>query len=89
MGGFNEKVGQVDTTNAITLYVDGVEVDPADYTITLPNSVVFDSAPVSGEVTADFQFFYACRFLEDSLDFEKFADKLWNLQTMQFRSIIQ
>lgn len=65
------------------------EVDPADYTITLPNAVVFDSAPPSGTITADFQFFFACRFLEDSLDFEKFADKLWNLQSVSFKSIIQ
>ena len=65
------------------------EVDAADYTITLPNSVVFNSAPASGTITADFQFYYACRFVDDSMDFEKFADKLWNLQSVQFKSIIQ
>ena len=158
MGGFNERIGQVDTANTIKIYrtytqtatvpatpgpytitvanasgfvedlgvagltrVSGVpaagqysvdeltgtytfsaasegssvnityryEVDAADYTITLPNSVVFDSAPASGTITADFQFYYACRFVDDSMDFEKFADKLWNLQSVQFKSIIQ
>lgn len=66
------------------------QVDPADYEIVLPNSLVFNSSPPDGAIiTADFQFFFACRFLEDQLDFEKFADKLWNLQQVQFRSIIQ
>lgn len=89
MGEFHEKVGQVDTANTINVYVDGVLVDPADYTVTLPNLIVFDSAPASGDVTADFQFFFACRFLEDSADFEKFMDKLWTYQQCEFRSIIQ
>lgn len=89
LGGFNEVVGQVDTANAIQIYVDDVLIDPADYEVVLPNSVVFDSAPAEGVVTATFQFFFACRFMEDQLDFEKFADKLWNLQQVQFRSVIQ
>ena len=64
-------------------------VAPADYTVTLPNLFVFDSAPATGEVTADFQFFFACRFLEDQADYEKFMDKLWNLQECDFRSFPQ
>jgi len=64
-------------------------VDPADYTITPPNLVIFDSAPAAGVVSASFQFFFACRFLEDQMDFEKFMDKLWSLQECNFRSIIQ
>lgn len=162
MGGFNELVGQVDTTNTIALYYtltqsevvpatpgpytitvdnfpivedlgvmlgmtplvkvtgapatgqyavvlatgvytfnaaqegDAVdityryEVDDADYTIVLPNHVQFDTAPAEDViVTASFQFFFACRFLEDSLDFAKFMDKLWNLNQCNFRSVIQ
>lgn len=62
-------------------------VDPADYTLE-HNYVVFDSAPASGTISASFQFFYVCRFLEDEMDFEKFADKLWSLQTCEFMSIL-
>jgi len=65
------------------------EIDPLDYTVTLPNLVVFDSAPPTGTLTADFQFYFACRFLEDTLDFEKFYDKLWNLNECSFKSVIQ
>lgn len=64
-------------------------VDPADYTVTMPNLIVFDTAPTAGAVYADFQFFFACRFLEDQQDYEKFCDKLWNLQECDFRSFPQ
>lgn len=67
----------------------GYEIDSADYTITLPNLITFDSAPPAGTITADFQFFFVCRFLEDQVDFEKFMDKLWSLQQCNFRSLIQ
>lgn len=64
-------------------------VPSGDYDITLPNLITFDSAPPEGTLSADFQFFFVCRFLEDQMDFEKFADKLWNLQQCDFRSLIQ
>lgn len=64
-------------------------LDPLDYTVTEPNQVIFDTAPAVGTISASFQFFFACRFLEDEMDFEKFMDKLWSLQECNFRSIIQ
>lgn len=65
------------------------EVDNTDYEVTMPNLIVFDSAPSEGQIYASFQFFFACRFVEDQQDFEKFADQLWSLQECNFRSIIQ
>lgn len=65
------------------------EIDSADYTITLPNLITFDSAPPAGTLTGDFQFYFVCRFAEDQMDFEKFMDKLWSLQQCNFRSLIQ
>lgn len=87
-GSRGEPVGQIDTDNDINVYSDGVLVDPADYTL-YQNRVVFDSAPAGGEVlTADFQFFYVCRFLDDDMDFEKFMDQLWSLRSCSFKSIL-
>lgn len=63
-------------------------VPPADYTITMPNLVVFDVAPEAGIVSWTGQFYFVCRFIEDAMDFEKFADKLWSLQTCEFRSLV-
>lgn len=64
-------------------------VDPADYTVTMPNRLIFDTAPVAGIVSADFQFYFVCRFLEDAMEFEKFSDQLWSLQECAFRSLVQ
>lgn len=62
---------------------------PALYTITLPNLAVFTTAPAAGMlISADFQFFFVCLFQEDMLDFEKFADKLWQLQTVTFETAL-
>ncbi len=86
MGSFSERVGQVDTSNRIEVRVDGVAEDP---TIVLPNKVVFDTAPSPGAIiSADLQFFYVCRFLEDMVDFEKFYQDLWTLQTCNIRSVL-
>lgn len=90
LGEFREQVGQLDTANSLSVYVDGVLASPSDYTVVMPNSIVFDTSPDAGaEIRASFQFYYACRFMEDELEFEKFMDKLWNLQSVEFRSIIQ
>lgn len=64
-------------------------VSPSAYTVTMPNLIVFTSAPSTGKISSDCQFYFACRFVEDMMDFEKFADKLWSLQSCEFRSIIQ
>lgn len=73
--------------DAVVSYRYGV--DPADYTVTMPNKLVFDSAPPVGVVRASFQFFFVCRFREDDQEYEKFMNQLWSLQSCNFRSIIQ
>lgn len=64
-------------------------VPPSMYTVLLPNAIQFVSAPTATtEVTADFQFYFRCRFAEDQQDYEKFYDQLWTLQTCALRSVI-
>lgn len=60
-----------------------------DYTVTLPNQLVFASAVPDGTaVYVDCQFFFLCRFLDDTMDFEKFMNQLWSIGTVSFRSVI-
>lgn len=74
---------------AIKLFYD-FNIPSADYEIVMPNKLVFDVAPVAGlELWGDFQFYFVCRFDEDSHEYEKFMDKLWELQQCTFKSIIQ
>ena len=80
----------MDDSNDINIYFDDVLVDPADYSVTMPNRLIFDVAPDADVViTGDYQFFYVCRFAEDQIEFKKFMDRLWDLQECGFRSIIQ
>lgn len=62
-------------------------LDPATYTITLPNKVVFSSVPATGtRLYWTGQFFFTCYFEDDVADFEKFAKQLWELQVLTFHS---
>lgn len=87
LGGFVEKVGQVDVGKTLHVYRNGVLINPSAYTVTMPNLIVFSVAPAAGTITADFEFFFVCKFKADSMDFEKFADKFWQLQTIEFESV--
>lgn len=63
-------------------------VNPADYTVVMPNVVQFDVAPPNlATAYASFSYYFRCRFIEDISEFNKFADKLWDLSEMGFRSI--
>lgn len=59
-----------------------------DYTISMPNRVTFTSAP-TGNVYFSGQFFFVCRFMDDQQDYEKFLNKLWDLNECNFRSVLQ
>lgn len=91
IGTFAEKVGQVDNGHTINVYANGVlKTAGVDYNVVLPNHVVFVTAPAAGVViTADFQFFFNCRFQADMADFDKFAVNFWELQSLVFETVPQ
>lgn len=91
MGGFSEKVGQVDNGLTINVYDNGVLQTPGtDYNVVLPNLMVFTVAPTAGHaITADFQFFFNCKFSDDMADFDEFADHFWELQSLPFETVPQ
>ena len=61
-----------------------------DYTVTMPNQLVFGAAVASGTtVYFDGQFYFVCRFLDDTMDFEKFMHQIWSVGAVAFRSVIQ
>lgn len=64
-------------------------IDPTDYTVVLPNIIQMGVAPVNGAViTGTFQYYFVCRFKEDVSEYNKFMNQLWELQELNFRSII-
>jgi hypothetical protein len=38
-------------------------------------------------VTADFTYYYRCRFVDDSYPFEQFMSNLWTLKKLTFISV--
>jgi uncharacterized protein (TIGR02217 family) len=50
--------------------------------------VTFETAPGSGLIiTADFTYYFRCRFTEDKYDFENFMLRLWQLKKLTFISV--
>lgn len=64
--------------------------NPAHCSLTLPNQLVFVAAPNSGAIiTADFDFWFVCAFSEDKVDFEEIYNTIWDLEKLDFESVIQ
>ncbi len=90
LGGYSEPVL---APHVITnIKAAGVTVDPADYTVSTwgsatPGLVTFDTAPANGAaLTATFTFYFPVYFLDPSIDFSKFMDKLWEAKSVILRS---
>ena len=82
-GGFVEPIGAVNGTP--TIYINGSSTSA--YTIT-NNVLTFTSAPSSGSVlTWTGNFYYKCRFMQDSMEFNQFLHQLWEAKKVEFVSI--
>jgi hypothetical protein len=76
-------------TKGVAVYENGAMLGPTAWSLSLPNQLVFPAAPTAGQaITADFDFWFVCRFTEDKFDFDKFMNQLWELEKLQFRSLI-
>ncbi len=91
-GGFVEPVLAPNAVSAVK--VNGVtKTAGVDYTVSNwgsanPGVVTFTSPPGNGlPITADFTFYWPCRFLDDSLNFAKFAQALWKGKKVSFKSV--
>jgi hypothetical protein len=85
-GGYAEPVGQV---NAIqNVYLNGVAQAAGSWSVVLPNTLVLGSSPAAGvTITADFTFYWVCRFLEDQTDFGEFARNFHAVKSLRFRTV--
>ncbi len=82
---FDEPVGRVRSSTA-TVKVNGSVVTGWTYTAGI-NIFTLASAPALGAaVTATFDFYFVCSFLDDDLEGAKLFDKLWEMQKVEFKS---
>lgn len=91
-----ERIKAPNLSGTFNVYLNGVLQSALSYTVTLwetvnangPGCVVFTTPPGAGVfVTADFSFFWPCRFAEDSADFTKIFQGRYELKKLTFRSI--
>lgn len=93
-GGFAEPIL---APNVVTDVKDnGTPVSGANYTVNLwgtivaagPGTITFNTAPAVGHtLTADFTFYWPCRFSEDKCDFEKMMAGRYSVKKMTFTSV--
>jgi len=94
-----EPVRDVDA-DGVSVYLDGAQQYPYNYTVNdrSDGTVVFNTPPAAGvAVTADFTFYFRCRFCQDNgtadevgtdaMEFNNFMYNLWEAQTVKFLSV--
>ncbi len=88
-GGFLEPIVAPNVVHAI--YLNGITYNPAAYSVDPDTGMVtFNTAPGSGLIiTADFTYYFRCRFIDDKYDFENFMYRLWQLKKLTFISVRQ
>lgn len=70
------------------VYFNGVR-QSGGYSMSPENiHLVFATAPpMNTQITADFHFYFRCRFLDDHLNFSQFAVNRWELKEVRFESV--
>ncbi len=86
-GGFAEPILAPDLVTAV--YFDGITQAPSSYSADPDTGLLtFAIPPATGlVVTADFTYWFRCRFVDDSYDFENFMYRLWQLKKLTFISV--
>jgi uncharacterized protein (TIGR02217 family) len=86
-GGFLEPITAPNIVSAI--YLNGITQDPGSYSVDPRTGLVsFGIAPGTGLIiSADFSYYFRCRFVDDKYDFENFMFRLWELKKLTFISV--
>lgn len=86
LGGFVEPIIAPNIVSSVSL--GGVVQGSGSYGVTSLGFVAFTTPPAIGvAIAADFSFYFRCRFLADSIDFEKFMTQLWRSKKVAFVSV--
>ena len=88
-GGFAEPIVAPNIVDAV--YFDGTIQNTTSYSVDPSTGLVsFVIPPATGLViTADFSFWFRCRFTDDSYQFENFMYRLWQLKKLTFITVFQ
>ena len=86
-GGFAEPIVAPNSIDAI--YFDGIMQNAESYSVDPSTGLMsFSTPPSTGLViTADFSYWFRCRFTDDSYNFENFMYRLWQLKKLTFITV--
>lgn len=86
-------VRPVDAVNQLTaVYLNGITQSPSTYScatgLNSTGALSFTTPPSAGlSITADFTYYFRCRFVDDSQTFDNFMYQLWQLKKLNFISV--
>lgn len=84
---YYEAIGYLNTLTGV--YINGVLQSPSSYVITQPNVLTFNSAPANGAtITATFTYYFLCRFLDDSQQYDQFCSTMYELNQVRLKSVV-
>lgn len=85
LGGFIEPMKAINGMPVIKL--NGV-TQSSGWSMSSTGLITFTTAPANGStVTADFSYYFRCRFNLDEAEFSKFAQQLWEMKKCEFISV--
>jgi uncharacterized protein (TIGR02217 family) len=84
---FTEPIAAPDVVSAI--YFNGITQPASSYSVDPTSGIVTFSSPPPANVaiTADFSYYFRCRFISDAYSFENFMYRLWSLKKLDFISV--
>jgi len=84
--GFTEPI--VALNNVSNIYLNGIR-QVTNFSVNSATGQLFLSpAPAPGvAITADFSYYFRCRFMSDAYEFENFMYRLWSLKKLDFISV--
>jgi uncharacterized protein (TIGR02217 family) len=85
--GFIEPIVAPNIVSAV--YLNGVVQAPGSWSAAPATGLLtFGTAPPAGAaISADFSFYFRCRFMSDAYSFENFMYRLWSLKKLDFISV--
>ena len=87
-GGFFEPIVAPKVVRAVHLERDHRRIRRLTVSTSITGLLNFGTAPESELIiTADFSYYFRCRFTDDRYDFENFMHRLWQLKKLTFISV--
>ncbi len=89
-GGFGEPMYNIKEAPVAVVYLNGAAQASSAYSIGYTDSglLTFSAAPAAGVViSADFGYYRRCRFQEDTSEFDKFMNQLWEHKGIKIETV--